>query len=497
MTPLRQWIDRAISIWRAHPVHSGIVTLVVVLLSGIFFLSSGDSSDRAAVESFRKAQAYKDLKQYQKAEEYFRAALNQDPAYLDARMEFGKLLYGQRRFREGLKQFLALSGQGADDYTLSSLIGYGYEQLRHISQAEQWYRRAIRQHPNLTDVRLRLADVLEAQGRRQDAAQLIKEVLKINPFADNAEELEARSQLLTQTDNSDAHYALADIYIRAGRIAQGTQEYRVAVPFEDNAPHAMVEFAIFCLKRNQFATALTYFQNARDAGLDATLDVRAGMGAAHEKLGHFADAAQEYQAALQIDPEWHTLRLKIVEMLKKSGKNVEAANELEQIFYRSKHATDFQLGTGAFPSVNALWEDVLRLRGEALSKTVLELLPSDRYAALIPATVNQAASVTLLVEPQAEYTILSVSLAERLGLAITADTSEVRFTLDGLQYSAPLVNLPSLKVGTLEVRNIPTLILNLSMYPDIEGLLGQSYLKHFRMEINYPDRLFLLTKKFS
>lgn len=483
--------------FRIHPIRNGIAAFVVVLLVGLFFLSSGDSPDRAAAESLRKAQAYKNLKQYQKAEEHFRAALKQDPAYIDARMEFGKFLYRQRRFRDGLKQFLALTGQGAESFRISAMLGYGYEQLRHISLAEQWYRRAIRQNPNLTDARLRLADLLEAQGRRQDAARLLREVLKINPFADESEELEARSQLLRQANNPDAHYALADIYIRSGRISRGTQEYLAAVPFEENDPHAMVEFAIFCLKRDQFATALAYFQKARDAGLDAKLEVRAGMGKAYEKLERFAEAATEYQAALQIDPEWHTLRLRIVDILKKAGNPTAAANELEQIFYLSKHSTAFQLGTGAFPSVNALWEDVLRLRGQSSIKTAVELLPSDRYSALIPAIANQAATVTLFVEPQAEYTILSAPLAAKLGLAITPDTSEVRFTLNGMQYSAPLVNLPSLKVGTLEVRNIPTLILNVSMYPGIDGLLGQSFLKHFRMEINYSERLFLLTKKFS
>ncbi len=470
---------------------------VVVLLVALFFLSTSDSPNRAAVESLRKAQAYKDLKQYQKAEEYFRAALKQDPAYIDARMEFGKFLYRQRCFRDGLKQFLMLAEQNANNFKISALLGYGYEQLRHVPQAEQWYRRAIRQNLNLTDVRLRLADLLEAQGRRQEAAQLLREVLKINPFADEAEELEARSQLLRQSNNPDAHYALADIYIRSGRISKGTQEYLSAVPFEENDPHAMIEFAIFCLKRNQFATALAYFQKARDAGLDAQLEVHAGMGVAYEKLERFAEAAQEYQAALQIDPEWHALRLRIADILKKAGNPSAASNELEQLFYLSKHSAAFQLGAGAFPSVNALWEEVLRLRGESSAKTAIELLPSDQYAALIPAIVNQAATVTLFVEPQAEYTILSASSAAKLGLAITPDTSEVRFTLNGMQYSAPLVNLPSLKVGTLEVRNIPTLILNLSMYPGIDGLLGQSFLKHFRMEINYSERLFLLTKKFS
>ncbi len=474
-----------------------VVIRCLLLFVAAGFLSACHSTERDAAKSYQKGLAYKDLKQFQKAEEHFRATLDQYPDHVKARMELGTLLYRKREFREGLKQFLVLAGHGAESYKLSSMIGYGYEQLAHISLAARWYRRAIEQAPNLTDVRMRLADISEAQGRRREAAELLRQALKINPFAEEAAELEARSSLLSQANSPDAHYALADLYIRAGRISQGMQEYLAAVPFEESDPYATVEFAIFCLNRKQFATALTYFQKARDAGLDAKLEVRAGMAVAYEKLERFAEAAQEYRAALQIDPEWHDLRLKVVELLKKSGNNSEAANELEQLFHLSKHSTAFRLGTGAFPTANALWEETLRLRGEQSVKTVIELTPSDRYPALIQATANQSVPAMLFIEPQAEYTILSEPLAARLGLKITPETSEIHFTLNGLPYSAPLVNLPSLKVGTLEVRNIPALVWNLSAYPGIDGLLGQSFLKHFRMEINYNEQLFLLTKMFS
>jgi predicted aspartyl protease len=73
----------------------------------------------------------------------------------------------------------------------------------------------------------------------------------------------------------------------------------------------------------------------------------------------------------------------------------------------------------------------------------------------------------------------------------------VRFELGGQTYAAPLINLPSLKIGGMEVRNIPTLIWDLSEYPGIDGFLGMTFLRHFQVEIKEQERLVILTKTYS
>ena len=88
-------------------------------------------------------------------------------------------------------------------------------------------------------------------------------------------------------------------------------------------------------------------------------------------------------------------------------------------------------------------------------------------------------------------------LAQRLNILLSTRTSDVHFTFNGRRFTAPLVNLDSIKVGNLEVQNIPTLIWDLSDYPQIEGVLGISYLKHFQVELNTKDHLFILTKRHS
>ena len=80
------------------------------------------------------------------------------------------------------------------------------------------------------------------------------------------------------------------------------------------------------------------------------------------------------------------------------------------------------------------------------------------------------------------------SIGEHLG------QSEVRFEFAGTPYAAPLMNLPSLKIGKLEVRNVPTLLWDFSGYPGIDGVVGMTFLKHFQVEIKLDEQLVILTK---
>jgi clan AA aspartic protease (TIGR02281 family) len=217
-----------------------------------------------------------------------------------------------------------------------------------------------------------------------------------------------------------------------------------------------------------------------------------GLGIAYEKLGKLPEAIQEYQAALSLQPDWYELHLKLAELFEQVGKLSEAADELEQVFHLALQAKA-TYSTAEFPDMNQLWKEILRLRGERLRKAVVLLKRSGDFR-LVDVVVNQSVPARLLVETRAQYTILSEYLAQQLGIQITPRTSEVHFEFAGRSYTAPVVNLPSLKIGELEVRNIPILVWNLSAYSEIDGILGKSFLKHFQVAIKHDEQVLVLTK---
>ncbi|PIE35439.1 hypothetical protein CSA56_04205 [candidate division KSB3 bacterium] len=468
-----------------------ISMMLAILLSHLLF--GCHSSSPTTEDYYQEGLKYKSQNAFQQAAEQFRLALSLNPHHADSHRERGIVLCHTQNYRQAVKHLLRAQQYGDVSYHVASWMGYAYERLKKWNLAEHFYQEALKRAPTLIDIRLRLADLFEQQNKRQNAAEILLEALALKPDIESADFLQHRALLLQQPQSQEIHQELADLYIRHGDMTRGIYEYRQAQSLEDDNPDDVLEFAIFCLNREQYASALNYFQQAESLGHSAQPDVRAGLGVAYEQLERYEDAVREYRTVLHLEPQWHELHLKIAELLKKLHKPLEAADELEHLYSLSLHTPQSPLGTGIFPDANQLWAEILRLRSETLDKAVVYIQPSQYYP-VVHATVNTTISVTLLVEEDARYTILSERLAQSLGIHITSRTSDVQFYVDGQRYSAPLINLPSLKVGGLEVRNIPTVIWDLSRYPGIDGFLGKSFLKHFQVEIKNAERLFILTK---
>ncbi len=478
--------------WSKTSIVNGL--LVILLLHVVCGCHSPEPS---ADEYYQKGLEHKAQKAYAQAAEQFRLALSLAPRQISFLRERGIALCHTKQYRQAVKHFLQAQQYGDDSYPVCAWLAYAYEQLGNWQYAEHFYLESLKRAPGLIDIRLRLADLFERQHQRRKAAEMLLEVLALKPEIESADFLRRRASLLQQPQSQAVHYALADLYIRYGDVKRGTAEYRQARPFQVNNPDTLLEFGMFCLDRRQYSTALTCFQQAQSLESPAQRDVHAGLGVAYEQLERYESAIQEYRAVLQLDPTWHELYLKLAELLKKLHKPREAADELEHLFHLSTDSSDTPLGTGIFPSTNQLWAEILRLRSATFEKAVVQIKPSEDRYPVVDALVNHDIPVTLLVEEHAQYTILSEKLAQSLDIRITSRTSDVQFSVDGQRYSAPLINLPSLKIGGLEVRNIPTIIWNLSRYPGLDGFLGRNFLKHFQVEINSEERLLILTKLYS
>ena len=466
----------------------------IILFTGV--LSACQSSERRARRHYEEGLIHKSQQAYQEAIRSFRLAIDEYPEHLESYIELGILFSREKDYQQALTYFNTAEKLGAESYSLSALIGYAFEELGDFQQAELYYEQALSQAPRLTDVRLRLANILEWQNRSQEAAELLRQVLELDPTIEDAEQLKARVEILSRMEGPQLHFALADIYLRQGRSRRGAAEYRKAVELTPNNPDGQIQFGRFCLEREQFSLALDSFQQARTLGTAPDFRLSADMALAHEKLGQLDAAIEEYRTALALDSQQALIHLKIAELLEKLGRNSEAADQLEHLFRFSLQDPEFLLGHGLFPTANQLWENILTLRGESTSKTVC-YLESPEQTPVVPVMVNRKTVVPMQVEKDLEYTILSDRLTQFLGIQITARTSEVRFNIYGRVESAALVTIPSLKVGKLEARNIPILIGDLSRYPGIDGFLGNNFLKHFNLEIKHEDHLFILTKLHS
>lgn len=450
----------------------------VVFLCGTFV--GCDSSKRKAEDFYLRGIKYKERGELRQAYQQFQTTLTYNPRHVHAHIELGILFCRDRKYAQAIKHLLRALEYGDTSYKPYAYMGYAYERSGNLRFSEQYYKQAIARAPGLLDIRVHLADVLEAQEKRHEASDILQEVISRKPDIENETVIRTRISLLRQPQSPELHQTMADVYIRHGDINRGLTEYQKFERLDPRNPETLARFGIFCAEREQFKTAAVYLKGAIEQGVKDWPDARISLGTAYEELGQLHEAIGEYRVGLQLQPELSEIRWKLAKLLEKVEQYAEAADVLEEIFYNGQ-GTD----------VNAIWSKILRLRGEDSKKAVVQLKRFGEYH-LVNLIVNRIVPATLLVDTRAKYTIISEKLAERLNILLSTQTSEVHLDFFNRTIKAPLINLSSIKVGELEVQNIPTLIWDFSETPQIDGVLGMSFLKHFQVETQSEEELLVL-----
>lgn len=443
----------------------------------------GKSAEREAEQAYQQGLVAKAEGRFPQALEAFQAAVEREPQHAGAQLELGMLLCRYGEHGACIRHLLKAHELAPRAAKAVAYLGYAYQQRRNWQVAEAYYGRALELAPNLTDVYQYLADVLQQQGKLEQAARALEALAARFPEYDDLSVIQARIGTLRQPENLDAYEQLADAHVTRGDITQGLRAYRRAHPdIADNAA-LLAQFGIFCAQRQAREAAVAYLRQAIEQGRDGDGDAWWWLATVQDDLGNAALAIDAYRQVLTLQPEHADARQRLVALLEDCGRSAEAADVLER-----------DLSAGRIRDVNAAWQRILRLRGEDAGKAVVELRPAGADEFLLEVEVDAAQTATFLLDPQSEYTIISEALAERLNILLSANTSVVHFSYRGQRYTPYLVNLPSVAVGGLAVRNVKTLILDLSdVVPPIDGVLGENFLRHFDVQIEREQHWLILT----
>lgn len=124
------------------------------------------------------------------------------------------------------------------------------------------------------------------------------------------------------------------------------------------------------------------------------------------------------------------------------------------------------------------------VRGETTAGTIV-----------VPALINGAADSRLLVDTGSSWTVLSPKLASQLELPVTVNTRRsIMMLAGGREIAMPRVRLASVKLGTATVENLYIGVYDVfPATPDIHGVLGMDFLRHFRVSIDQKRRRLVLT----
>ena len=243
--------------------------------------------------------AYSELKQYDAALDAYRRALALSPLTAEPHYNMGLVYLKQGDFPRALEAFkgaIAIDPEWGDAYTG---LGEVYLKQGDFGRADRTYKQAIRLNSNENpSAILGLGKVYARQERWADAIIAFEEVIEI------------------QVDNTEAHYQLAQMYIKRGekkkaasamaffKVLRQTdpllKEAEVWVKRHPNDARGYNNLGIVYLARHRPADAVANYKRAICLAPDLAT-AHYNLGHAYHKQGKTNRAIAAYRQALTID----------------------------------------------------------------------------------------------------------------------------------------------------------------------------------------------------
>ena len=182
------------------------------------------------------------------AEAAYRRAIALDPASVESRHALVDVLDAQGRAHEGSEILQRLAAEQTGDARLYVRLGQLSIRAADLAGAEAAYRQAIALDPASVESRRALADVLDAQGRAHEGAEIL--------------------QLLAaeQIDDAPLYARLGKLLIRADDLAGAEAALRRAVELEAAPTDTWHDLANVLNARGRRAQAITILQRLVAAG---------------------------------------------------------------------------------------------------------------------------------------------------------------------------------------------------------------------------------------
>jgi len=113
----------------------------------------------------------------------------------------------------------------------------------------------------------------------------------------------------------------------------------------------------------------------------------------------------------------------------------------------------------------------------------------------VNASLNRKINAELIVDTGATDTIISSSIARKIGVFFTKGQDVLYQVADGRTVSGKQVNIREVRVGGAKVYNVQAVVLDSAETGNSPGLLGMSFLNNFIFRIDTEKGLLVLQKR--
>lgn len=113
----------------------------------------------------------------------------------------------------------------------------------------------------------------------------------------------------------------------------------------------------------------------------------------------------------------------------------------------------------------------------------------DKEKGIIPvfAVLNDERIISMALDTGATFCLISKDFAKALNIDIANPEKKIKMMTAEGRCEVPLINLKSIFVMEKTATNIKTVIHDLPENSRVDGLLGLSFLKHFRLTVDFRN----------
>lgn len=210
------------------------------------------------------------------------AAGGQQSQSLDRKFQSAVAQYESGHLAESASLLETLVRQLPQSFEVHELLGLVYSAQSKDAQANEHLQKAVRLKPDSAAARTNLAANLGRMGKLDLAAVEFRKAIKLEP------------------QNFGANHNLGELYARSGKVAEGLPFLEQAQRIDPSSYDNGYDLSLAYILSGRLSDARALVQDLLKK--KNTAELHNLLGEIEEKDGQFLAAANEYEAAAQMDP---------------------------------------------------------------------------------------------------------------------------------------------------------------------------------------------------
>ncbi|MEH2057468.1 MAG: tetratricopeptide repeat protein [Nostoc sp.] len=287
-------------------------------------------------DALQLAVQYQRAKRFTQAEEVYRQIIDENPKQSEALYGLGMLAQQQEKYQNAEQFFQAALQLEPEAAAIHNSLGFTLQQQGKLDEAIACYEKALEILPDWIEVQININNTLHIQEKLSPEEQVRYADLN-QQFALGRHqagdfkfaELYYRQAIALQPDLVEAHNNLGEVLQKQGRLNDALKCYQQAIKINPDYAYAYHNLGYFFQEKGKFEQAIVAYEKA--------LSIQPDLVITHNNLGNllkaqnrFDAAIESYQQAIKIRPDIDYIYYNLGTVFRDNNKIEAAIQAFEQ-----------------------------------------------------------------------------------------------------------------------------------------------------------------------